>query len=354
MSLSVENTSVYISSVLIGHGNPVSAIAINEQAIRKGYKTRLDLITSFIGSFFHGRISKDPDKINDYSSQDNTIRTGFRSMAFGILMSIEILRANPELLSEINPFKTGIFTQDLMLNSFSRKELEVMFPEGTYLFAPDVHPKNTSEDLIKNKGVIPVVWNKDAYDQLKDQGLEPILVSPWLPNSLIRYDSIKPSGTKIIVKSSGTGMPEDFIKRLKSTNSNVEFVLPDRKKTVEQQATDFYNQLVDDPPGILISFPSEMIQVVSSLYLAGWNGSYISLPPKGLNELDSLKWAVKNGVCQGVLDLGNLTDEVKKIPGIKIVTPSDLEELKSKKNYLPKINEILGDQRFFDKIQISS
>ncbi len=296
-----------VFSPLIGHGNPGSALSI---AGILGYQK--NLLFSKTLAEIHGFFNKKPEFVNEYSKNSEALRGGLGMIAIGLLQLWSWLgqeRFNLKgKLADV-----GVFVQEHLLGVLPENLIKQWFPSGVFLAIPDVLPKQSATTILKEKEVItPIVWNKTAYKELKKQGVKPILVAPFLPEGFVGQVDFKDKqlSRKIVVKSSGSGMPNEWVERLmgysKRENIDMEIWLPDQKitiangqknvedlkgKSLEEYLKAFYQSLVDSPPEYLVSFPSEMVQVASWMRSRGWNGVFAALPPKGQHEIKNLQWA---------------------------------------------------------------
>lgn len=357
--VSHEKPNLYINSPLVAHGNPSAAIALDNLAQYSGFGSRLDLIEATLPQKYYQWISRSPDRLKKHNEKSDMKRRGLFATVFSNLLSLEILRSNPDLIGEANSFTIGLFTQELALSGFHKEELKSLFPKGTYLFINDVFPKDFAIEVMKKTGTRPVVWNSDAYSKLSKEGLNPILSKPWLLGGFsqqLQFGETKQYS--VVIKASGSGMPDSFLKGLKTLSDKklaVKYFLPNPRKSVPHQLEEFYNELIQHPPAILIGFPSEMIQAVADLYSRGWQGRFIALPPKGLHEVNNFEWAVSQGLVSGVLDFGNaLPKEICNKYSNKIIDVEANKEIAKQSAYdLPlDIREKLGKIDFYEWLSI--
>jgi hypothetical protein len=144
------------------------------------------------------------------------------------------------------------------------------------------------------------------------------LVAPFLPEGIVGEVDFqkKRLQRKIVVKSSGSGMPKQWIDSLINYSKNhqipLEVWLPDKKIVVDKDDRDqwvkkedetfrpenleeyarlFYQSLVDTPPEFLISYPSEMVQVAAWMRGRGWKGNFFMLPASATHEEVNARWA---------------------------------------------------------------
>jgi hypothetical protein len=344
---------VALYSLKVGLGNPASVIALASQAKRLGLSAQTNLIDNLTARTIHTRISQTPERIANYTDNGESLRSGFAATVFAsIFLPADILISN--IRASRNIFDIGVFAQELLLDSFGDAQLMKKFPKGVFLLIPNVHANDNAKEVLKRKKARPVVWNKDEYKVLRDTGYDPVLVAPWLPSGFIETEEMKdPTKNRIVVKASGGGIPKQFlnpIRQLKESGKTIREFLPDGRDP-DLQMSEFYNDLINNPPETLIGFSSENIQVVSYLYSKSWKGRFLSLPPKGDHELKNLEWAVKMGICQGVIDFGfEMASKIMEIPGIRIIKPEDIPGLPKTNFDLNQIKEQLGKGVLFEKI----
>jgi hypothetical protein len=103
-------------------------------------------------------------------------------------------------------------------------------------------------------------------------------------------------------------MPTEYVMPLLDVlrTMKIEFTLylPDRivsdrgeaplHMTTRERVTMFYNDIIANPPRVLISLPSEMVQVMAELFKAGT--IHMSLPPRGAHEAKNLRFAHEVGL----------------------------------------------------------
>lgn len=87
-------------------------------------------------------------------------------------------------------------------------------------------------------------------------------------------------------------------------------------------------------PALLISYPSEMIQVIAQAKAAGWQGEHYSLPPRGRHEQINLAWAQELGITSSM--------EIKNGKAIirQPKTIIDIEKIKATLNQ-PKLEQTI-------------
>jgi len=297
----------------VGHGNPFSLMSIAN--ILEASSVLLNGLGPKIAQIKHKENHQKPlseKELNEYDKE----RSGLAGIVFGGLALAEFL------IKERLPFykisDVGIFVQEHLLRMVPESLLRRWFPVGSFLAVPDVESKKSAVEILNEKRILtPVVWNRQAFESLKKQGLHPVLVAPFLPEGIVsEVDFQKELTRKIVVKSSGSGMPklwvEKLVKYAKTNNIPLEVWLPDKKvivnknekgqwveqddesfnpKTLEEYARLFYQSLIDAQPEFLISYPSEMVQVAAWMRDKGWKGNFFMLPGSAVHEEVNAKWA---------------------------------------------------------------
>ena len=307
----MEKESLVVQVVVpkIGHGNPASALAI---AHLLGGKPHLfGGIGTFLLRKVHQRMSQDPALAEKYAERSENLRGGIGLFAIGFLQLSSWL--SPEiLLRKKSMAEVGIFVQEHLLGVLPNKLLERWFPKGVFLAVPNVYPPESAYQVLKRKGgkVRPIVWNKQAFDEFKKKGFNPILVRPFLPAGFVadffERDLSKIDSSKVVVKSSGSGMPEKFIQEVREKYGEgyrVEVWLPEdikvfeedrvgevfwEKQSLEDYMKKFFESCLN--AGRVVTYPSEMVQVISAMILRGWRGKVVFLPSRGRHEVRNLYW----------------------------------------------------------------
>jgi len=294
----------------IGHGNPATALAIAQ-----GLNTK-PLIFDGTGviclRLAHQGMTQVEGLSRLYSEGSEKARGGLGMLAIGLLQLHDFLKSAGIISQPLSPYSDiGIFTQEHLLGVLPAEILTWWFPRGVFLYVPDVYPKASAVAILERlRGVVtPLVWNSDAYEEIKRKGLNPRLVTPVLPFGLIeekKAGELDPS--KVVVKSSGSGIPASFLEAIEKSRKEgqkMEIWLPKVKITVSDQGREeentpqnigdylssFYQSLLN--VGTIICGPSEMVQVIVALNNAGWQGEVILLPPRGKHEVRNREWLIK-------------------------------------------------------------
>lgn len=297
-----------------GHGNPLTALAIGRILGDTEVVIYGGLGVSGL-ALAHQLMSRIPFLSRQYTERSEQLRGSGGAILIGALQLQSWLQSE-----RLEQFKgqsladTGIFVQEHLLGILPEELLKRWFPEGVFLYIPDVYPKESAVEILRKHQdlVVPLVWNQQARDELQKKGLNPVLCQPVLPFELLEEQQIidkeKINPKKRVLKSSGSGIDPKLLKIVvesRQEGETLEIWLPDRvivysdshpegekKEDVSTNLKDygreFYQSLLD--AGEIISYPSEMVQVVSSLLLSGWRGRFTVLPPRGAHEERNLEW----------------------------------------------------------------
>lgn len=300
----------FISVPDVGDGNPSAALAVQRLLSHAGHPTEMfsPALASVIGSSFHRSISKDPDTGMRYTKDSESKR--HRALkTFGTLTHTEWAVHRFVAHHNGNTPSRLVVIQEHQLGTTDAQTLKRLYPDGAYLIVPDVYPKDSAITVMRQTDISPVVWNEKAYEKLHSIGLDPLIVAPHILSAFALDQSTGELNTnRIVVKSSGSGMPKEYVTPLLQAlhHMDVEFTiyLPDRVITHKGEAplhmatreriTTFYHDIIANPPKVLISLPSEMIQVMAELHRAGT--IHMSLPPRGAHEAKNLQFAQEVGL----------------------------------------------------------
>ncbi len=325
-----------------GDGNPATAISIYF-LVNYLKNPRLHFLnwSGKLAFIFHKMMSKSPDISQKYTkSTDNWRKKGLPLLA--VLGKVERYLYGNNFTG-----RQAWFVQEASLASFSCEELQAYFPGGVILYVPDVYLKSSALPILRKRPLVKVaVWNKEAREELIGIGLNEsriILTPPLLPVGFYWHylETFGPDhklklSDWLLIKSSGSGMPDNYLKTLMrivfgQELSGLEPVihLPDRTLVMKTsdydtqpnpkgafgRIVDFYNKFFDVIPKVLITYPSEMVQVVYWLRSLGLETNFIALPPRGEHEVRNLEWARNQGLVKAELDynLSNWEDQIKEV-----------------------------------------
>lgn len=377
-----ERRSVLTMAPQIGHGNPLTAIAL-ANSLKDAKPSLVHGPLTALLSLSHGLMTKSGQFSREYTKRSEDLRSGIAGIAIGGIQLAQWL-ANERLNLASHPLaEVGVFVQEHLLGVLPEELLRKWFPKGVFLFIPDVFPKESAvKILLEKKGVvIPLVWNRSAFNELRERGLVPILIEPVLPKGFLpeNYQGLinkesRERPQKIVIKTSGSGISRELDGWLEQNiignrlpGQRIEYWQPqglviysdasdaspqkqeEKILDLNEYGQKFYRSLLD--VDLIISYPSEMIQVVAWLKAQGWHGKFFVLAPRGAHEKRNLDWAIRVGIVDGVYDMENIT-----VAEYQLVMGNLEEELGKKSindviNSLIKFRESLFSQ---EKVGISS
>ena len=310
--MSKKEAKFLVIAPAVGDGNHISGVSIA--------KLIADSMQIFDAIPQQARIKNEQINPNSLTFKElenyDQLRTGLASMTYGLMTLCQFLIEQRGRFSRLAD--VGIFVKEDFLSITPNWLLPRWFPKGVFLAVPDVEPKNRGIKVLEEKKgvVVPIVWNRQAFDNLKgQQGLRPVLAAPFLPEGFVGEIDFAKKGLKekIVVKPLGSGIPEEWIQKIKHyvqvQNLTLEIWLPARKITIvddqeiieefdkevslEDYVSHFYQSLANEPPRFLVSYPLEMVQVAAWMRSRGWRGNFLTLPPSATHKNNNLQWAKK-------------------------------------------------------------
>lgn len=318
----LEKKHVFISTPNIGQGNPASAHAcegiLSEQEGVQPTLHVIDELSIAIKRFIQTAITQSELLSSVYTGHSRSLR---QNSIAGTLARIYSGKLRKMLESQEKNYDYGVFVQEHQLIAFTREKLAEIFPEGTFLLIPDVYAKESAIPIIQRTGVMPLVWNTDAAQDLKDEGIDSLLVSPFLPYPSHSYGSAiqkNPGKDKVYIKTAGSGIARNSLQKLRrlleQKNVKYRIYFPNAVESAEgrkvsfkhrytEKPSDFYRDIAIHPPGVLISYASEVVQMVAWLKAKSWSGKFWALPPRGDHERRNVEWAISHGICSGTLEM---------------------------------------------------
>jgi hypothetical protein len=315
-----QKAEVLISVPNVAEGNPSTALALYLHLLQaqKNPSLLLGHLLAIPAALYHRRMTRSAEKSAAYIESGHQTRQSMMPVLGAIAETELAIRGLGHRYDSL------VQVQEHPLGLFSEKRLKRTFPRSRFLVIPDVEPKDTAIAVMEKTKITPAVWNTQAANKLDSLGLNPILVSPNLPN-----DITLPDGTtledRVVVKASGSGMPAKYTENLKTALSKIgvpfEIYLPNeiisesgsrsRLRTTLGKVREFYANLYFRTPKVLISYPSEMVQVATILTQLGTNFLYFN--PRGKHELVNYNFARKHDLGQAI----NLIDPETTIDQIK-------------------------------------
>lgn len=320
--------SVLVQVPMVGEGNPAAAMAIARRLESNQIPAELSYLTlsGIPAQAWHRRMTQSSEQSEQYTQTSESTRKGRLAEIFGKVSKLEMEIVLSRFFDS-NPSPILIGVQEMQFLSYTAPQLLSRFSK-TFLYIPDVFPKESAVDILQRLPIQALVWNEEARRHLEMKGVNAVLVEPILPFAFADAASGKhrtSTDPYVLIKSSGSGMPNILAKALtefhRERNIPFELWLPDRVITNDgsrplpssrqDKITTFYTNLLHNIPSLVIAYPSEMVQVFYALVLHNIFVPNISLNPRGAHELVNLNWAMKKGVITAQLD------DMSKLPKIQ-------------------------------------
>lgn len=333
--MSIE--TAFVSSVDVGAGNPSHARARARQLEKHGVNVAYESIafSAIAVQWLHSYMRENPHVYERYTKESENVRGGLAMTAFGVMALLEFFSKHKDwilkLLRDELVYSLGLGVQEHQYAGMSPQILRQLFGL-CILDTADVYPKK-SADHIFNKGVIPSVWNQAALQQLRLQGYDTLFVEPALPRGFSELPKMGQTTDDIVLISSGSGLPDQLrdtmIGGLRLTGRKFDAWLPGEGRWVSNNSdlklsqdtaaiqAEIYRRLHDTPPAILISPPSEKVQVAAALRTEGWTGILAPYQICGDHERLNTIWGVRNGLLyRGLLDTSSADAVARHIDSI--------------------------------------
>jgi hypothetical protein len=340
-----EQAPITLATLAVGHGNPFAQKAAVSQFEQHGQATATLVVNNPLvrmAALVHGRVTRNEKLRNQYEQGYEAARVNPITQLIGLLALLQISREVKRRRSQ-----TLILTQELPLTAYQTlKDLEFTSAiaalanlQQIFLLIPDVEAKSTAVTAVNQlKNQLPIealVWNQQASAKLKEKGVPHQLIAPWLLARPVDFATLGQTKPRAAVKPSGSGIdPEhlaaipalvqqynphlhgfDIFTRQGSTQHDRQgkqlLNWPNRFSSL----IDVYMTMVQANPALIISHPSEMVQLMVQAYLTGYKGEHGSLPSRGAHERINLAFAMALGITSeitlenGLLKLNRPTDE---------------------------------------------
>lgn len=303
-----RNRTVEVTCPDIAEGNVSAAISIRNQLTDSGCDVLYNLLTvsSFPAQLFH-RFMTSAGKLDEVytSTADNSMRQlGLPVM--GLLSKAELLIRHM-LHNQGSRPDSLIAVQEHQFGAFTKGELQRKYPFGVKLFIPDVFPKESAVSIMRNLSITPVVWNTEALEYLKQQGMQAILAAPFIISGFSEpNDPPRAAEDYIMVKSSGSGIKKEYLdhvhQALNALGCHYMIYLPDtilteegsfsRGDTKEERIANFYRQMQQHPPKGFFGYPSESVMNTTKLP----HTVFVTFKPRGRHESRNYDWGSRHGV----------------------------------------------------------
>lgn len=314
--------AVLVQVPMVGEGNPATAMAIARRLESSQIPAELSFLklSGIPAQAWHRRMTQSSEQSEQYTHTSESKRKGRLAEIFGTVSKLE-MELTLARFFDSNPSPVVIGVQELQFLAYTAPQLLSRFSK-TFLYIPDVFPKESAVDILESLPIQALVWNEEARQQLEMKGVNAVLVEPILPFAFVEAASAQrqtASDPYVLIKSSGSGMPTTLAKELiefhRERNIPFQLWLPDRVETNDgsrplprarqDKITAFYTNLLHNIPGLVIAYPSEMVQVFYALALHNIFVPYCSLPPRGAHEHVNLNWGMKKGVITAQLGDGS-------------------------------------------------
>lgn len=310
-----KKEQILIAAPDIGSGNLVECIAARENLRQQGhdqYEPKISILKSGlikIGSRWHQTMSTDTLKSLNYCN-GNT-RNGLLGWTITQDMTILALKE----LKNIGNCAGFVTPQDMMAKGVFLNMGDSIPIVQLY---PDVQGKFNSEAQ-HNKGLLHFVWNREAYQLISETVGEEIvyLIEPLNPFDAFRKEKVEkeglPTGKLCIIKLSGSGGDEKLINQLiQSLQHRLEpITFTGTDKTAKKIISNgpvfsdndplLYHLVQDLRNGdVFITNPSEQIKVIANFTNNGQHPYILLLPPRGIHEVNNIKWAIEKGLASTI------------------------------------------------------
>ncbi len=353
--MSLGRIQEIISTPGIADGNPATAQALRNLAIEHEIAASELLtlpITSLPAGLFHNRMTHDPSSAQDYTQGSEAKRVDAKARIFAALSFAEFA-LNAKRLDRQTPVRWNVIQEHQLLGA-SRRVLSMLGIRDVRLVTPDVFPKESGILAAQAKRAEVHVWNQEALKAAENAGVVARLIRPFLLEGHRPGDeSFDNPGPAIVVKSSGSGMPERAKVELNNTlfNGDRDWVIhsprvlhgPEGSRIPPQDRFNriqaFYGDL-SSHTRVLIGYPSELVGVGFEMKQRGVPLWMLTFPPRGEHELKNLRFGLEHGLVYGELELPG--HESTDMPGLEIVPLNKINEIAQTPNDTPLPADLLG------------
>lgn len=334
-----ENVDVVIAAHGIADGNPSTAMAAQLSAEQEGIAADLFVYpgVSQLVRPFHQGVTADPERAAEYIQTSEAERAGLKGKALGAL-SLPEFAYHCMRHHRGRPIQWNL-AQELPLRSAPAWLLEKLTIVDTRVLVPDVFPKETAVDAVMRHGTAQMsVWNQDAFDELRDRGVNVELNKPYLLDGFRpKNEMFAHEGRSIVAKVSGSGAPPSWINSLESELHRLDvstsmhtpsYRVEEGHLIFEQDFCKRMRSFYDDLGSmtrILIGYPSELVGVACELRARGVPVWMLALPPRGLHEYRNLEFAHRHGIVFAELDMSGTQQST--IDGLQLLRPSDISSV---------------------------
>lgn len=306
----------------VGDGNPLSTESARALLVQAGADvspTDWLNVTSRPAAAFHRGMTTDPGVSAEYTEGSEAARQGFKARAYSQL-------SFAEMVLHMVPHESGdialLAGQEHPVMRASPKLLKNLGVKCVYLLVADSFPKESSIAATRHldsNGIdaYEVVWNELAHAELLYSDVPSLLVEPYIYRGLkaIAGDEAGEGSTDIVMKTSGSGIPEewkwDITTQLSKAGTPFSYLEPgnNSRRTLHQRQIKL-GRALSNTTQLIIGFPSELVQMTAGIQLNGGRAGLLALPPRGVHEARNLEFAKELGILKGSLhpeDLSVLT-----------------------------------------------
>lgn len=305
-----------ISSVEVGAGNPIAALARGCKLERDGINVgRVNISWSVIlAALLHKLMTQHNALSAGYSENSNKVRDGKLMKLLAKFAYLEFKYKLDRLgyLEDDKPV-WNVF-QELPLLGADLKDVEKIF-SLIRVFVPDVYPKQSAVSAIKRVGGLGqmMVWNDIALNHLHNHGVNATKINPWFISGILGEGALQnQNGPEIIVKSSGSGMPNKLFAQIwkffDAVGASAAFYLPNfiinddgstQTPKNKNAGYEMFLRSLGKNTKFIIGYPSELVQIVAEMRQFGLETCLVALDPRGSHERLNLEYGKENGLICG-------------------------------------------------------
>lgn len=337
-----------LSTPDVGDGNPSTLIALQRQAVLLGENPLTTCLptTSKPANIFHRRMTADPHLTDTYANDSESKRVSLPAKIYAKASFTEFavrLACKGEFDMDGDHRWNAI--QEHQLLGANLEVLNHLGINDVRMVVPDVHPKESAVAAARQiPGINVSVWNSEAQKQLLQQGLDTTLHKPYMLDGFAPdIEAFKEHGRQVVIKSSGSGMPNIWYENLRETfmNTDTNFALHTQTHHRTQDSVTIYHDkesrieaFYDDLGGqtrLVIGYPSELVGVVYDMRSRGIPAWMATLPPRGSHEKRNLRFALDNGLI-----IGELKFNPKRPPTFEDVASLEINDLPNILSDLPE------------------
>ncbi len=363
-----EKLHITLATLAVGEGNPLAQAAAAEQLQRAGHPVTQLVINNplvRLAALVHRQMTMSETARQAYARNYETSRQNPVTQLIGLLALLQISHSVATHRSQ-----TLILTQELPLTAYHALE-QLKYTSASaalaqlrqiLLLIPDVEAKSTAIATLRQlKDKLPVaalVWNKQAANSLRQHDIPYQPVAPWILPPHIHFDPHETPKPRAILRPSGSGIDPKHLagvpklvkqysptylhgfdvfaqlgKQQHDRHGKKQLDLPSQFRSLPELCA----AMLRANPQLLISYPSEMMQVIAQAISAGWRGEHYSLPPRGHHESSNLAWAAALGLTSAVTITGDQV--VVRRPD----APINLDAVKNALNQPNLVQAILRD-----------